>query len=308
MIYGYARISRPTQNIERQIRNITEYEPTAKIFRESYTGTTQVRPEWLKLIKRIKPDDTIIFDSVSRMSRNAEEGFTVKNSYTPGKTSVTVTKVWDDMGDRDGKRPEEITVLLLADGKPFGEAVTLNAENGWQYIWTELDEYTGGSKIVYTISESAVDGYVTVVEGDAAAGFVLTNTHEPETVEISVEKTWSDNNNSAGKRPASITVRLRADGADAGSATITEKDGWKYTFHDLPKYADGKLIVYTVTEDPVKDYTTVIDGYSIRNTYTPPSKGPDTGDPNRPWLYLLLLALSGTGIFVLFGLRKKKKA
>lgn len=76
MIYGYARISRPTQNIERQIRNIIEYEPTAKIFRESYTGTTQVRPEWLKLIKRIKPDDTIIFDSVSRMSRNAEEGFT----------------------------------------------------------------------------------------------------------------------------------------------------------------------------------------------------------------------------------------
>ena len=76
MIYGYARISRPTQNIERQIRNITEYEPTAKIFKEAYTGTTQARPEWLKLMKRIKQDDTIIFDSVSRMSRNAEEGFT----------------------------------------------------------------------------------------------------------------------------------------------------------------------------------------------------------------------------------------
>lgn len=75
MVYGYARISRPTQNIERQIRNITEYEPTAKIYREAYTGTTQARPEWLKLIKKIKPDDTIIFDSVSRMSRNAEEGF-----------------------------------------------------------------------------------------------------------------------------------------------------------------------------------------------------------------------------------------
>lgn len=76
MMYGYARISRPTQNIERQIRNITEYEPTVKIYREAYSGTTQARPEWLKLMKRIKPDDTIIFDSVSRMSRNAEEGFT----------------------------------------------------------------------------------------------------------------------------------------------------------------------------------------------------------------------------------------
>ena len=74
MIYGYARISRPTQNIERQIRNITEFEPTAKIITEAYTGTTQERPEWCRLLKRLKPNDTIIFDSVSRMSRNAEEG------------------------------------------------------------------------------------------------------------------------------------------------------------------------------------------------------------------------------------------
>jgi len=74
MIYGYARISRPTQNIERQIRNITEYEPKAKIITEAYTGTTQERPEWCRLLKKLKPDDTIIFDSVSRMSRNAEEG------------------------------------------------------------------------------------------------------------------------------------------------------------------------------------------------------------------------------------------
>ena len=74
MIYGYARISRPTQNIERQIRNISEYAPTAKIIAEAYTGTTQERPEWYRLLKRLKPNDTIIFDSVSRMSRNAEEG------------------------------------------------------------------------------------------------------------------------------------------------------------------------------------------------------------------------------------------
>ncbi len=75
MVYGYARISRPTQNIERQMRNIKDYNNTAIIIREAYTGTTQERPEWLKLLKHIKTDDTIIFDSVSRMSRNAEEGF-----------------------------------------------------------------------------------------------------------------------------------------------------------------------------------------------------------------------------------------
>lgn len=75
MIYGYCRISRSTQNIERQIRNILTYEPTANIIRETFTGTTQVRPQWQKLTNRLKAGDTVIFDSVSRMSRNAEEGF-----------------------------------------------------------------------------------------------------------------------------------------------------------------------------------------------------------------------------------------
>ena len=75
MIYGYARISRSTQSIDRQVRNIGEYERTAHIVKEAYTGTTQERPEWVKLRRKLKPGDTVIFDSVSRMSRNAEEGF-----------------------------------------------------------------------------------------------------------------------------------------------------------------------------------------------------------------------------------------
>lgn len=74
-IYGYARISRPTQNIERQIRNIESEFENAIIFKEAYTGTkTEGRTEWNKLLKKVKKGDTIIFDSVSRMSRNAEEG------------------------------------------------------------------------------------------------------------------------------------------------------------------------------------------------------------------------------------------
>ena len=74
-IYGYCRISTKQQSIERQIRNIkTEYN-TAVIVTEAYSGTTLNRPEWNKLYKKIKEGDTIIFDSVSRMSRNADEGF-----------------------------------------------------------------------------------------------------------------------------------------------------------------------------------------------------------------------------------------
>lgn len=75
MIYGYCRISTNKQNIERQIRNIERDYPNAKIIKEVYTGTKIDRIEFNKLLKVVKQGDTIVFDSVSRMSRNAEEGF-----------------------------------------------------------------------------------------------------------------------------------------------------------------------------------------------------------------------------------------
>ena len=73
--YGYARISTAKQNIERQTRNITGAFPSATIFQEKYTGTKMDRPEWRKLYRKLQTGDSVIFDPVSRMSRNAEEGF-----------------------------------------------------------------------------------------------------------------------------------------------------------------------------------------------------------------------------------------
>lgn len=73
-VYGYARISRPQQSIDRQIRNIRAAYPAAHVLQEAYTGTRMDRPEWIKLCKRVCAGDTIVFDSVSRMSRSADEG------------------------------------------------------------------------------------------------------------------------------------------------------------------------------------------------------------------------------------------
>lgn len=86
MEYGYARVSTQSQNIDRQIRNIKAAYPNAKIFQEVYTGTKMKGRDRLEhLTKIVKPADTIIFDSVSRMSRNAEEGFNLyENLYTRG--------------------------------------------------------------------------------------------------------------------------------------------------------------------------------------------------------------------------------
>ena len=75
--YGYCRISTRKQSMERQVRNILREYPQAHIIQEIYTGTSGKRPEFEKLLRRVRKEKNvrIIFDSVSRMSRNAEEGF-----------------------------------------------------------------------------------------------------------------------------------------------------------------------------------------------------------------------------------------
>ena len=87
-IYGYCRISTPKQSIDRQIRNIKQEFPDATIVQEAYTGTKLDRKEWSKLHNTVKSGDTIVFDSVSRMSR-AEEGFSIyKELYNRGVSLV----------------------------------------------------------------------------------------------------------------------------------------------------------------------------------------------------------------------------
>lgn len=75
MIYGYARISTPSQSIDRQIRNLTDFDKSIIIYKEAYTGTMQERPQWMKLLNKLRYGDTVVFDSVSRMSRNADDGY-----------------------------------------------------------------------------------------------------------------------------------------------------------------------------------------------------------------------------------------
>lgn len=76
-VYGYARVSTAKQSIERQIRNIQDDHPEAIIIQDAYTGTTMQRPNWERLHKRLNKGDMVIFDEVSRMSRDATEGFAV---------------------------------------------------------------------------------------------------------------------------------------------------------------------------------------------------------------------------------------
>ena len=199
------------------------------------------------------------------------DGSNITNSYTPGKTSATVTKIWNDAENQDGKRPESITVSLLADGKETGKTVTLSVENNWKQTISDLPEKADGKAIEYTWTEEALpEGYELTDNSKNGTVTTLTNTYAPETTSITVTKTWDDADNQDGKRPESIIVNLLANGEIVASQTVKadEAGNWTYTFKDLPKYANGKEITYTVTEEAVEGYETSVDGFNITNTYT----------------------------------------
>ncbi|WP_455363044.1 Cna B-type domain-containing protein [Vagococcus elongatus] len=198
------------------------------------------------------------------------DGTTIINSYTPEKTSVTVTKAWEDGNNQDGLRPESIQVQLYADRIVVGEPMTLTESTDWTYTWTDLDQKASGEDVMYTVKEmTEVKGYTSVVDDTNKGNIIITNSHSPEVTTIKGTKVWDDKNNQDGKRPESITVNLLANGQVVESKEVTETDGWAYEFTDVPQYQDGEAIRYTVTEDEVSDYTTTIDGTTITNSYTP---------------------------------------
>lgn len=90
--YGYARISTPRQSIDRQIRNLKAACPSALIVTETYTGTKLDRKEWQKLMRTVRTGDVILFDSVSRMSRDAAEGFQIYEQLFRAGVSLVFLK------------------------------------------------------------------------------------------------------------------------------------------------------------------------------------------------------------------------
>src|SRR5699024_1686909 len=115
-----------------------------------------------------------------------------------------------DADNQDGKRPESITVRLLADGEEV-ESVDVTAETDWAFTFTDLPKFKNGTEINYTVQEDGVKDYSTAVDG-----FNITNSYTPKQTSVNVVKAWEDANNQDGIRPDSITVKLLADGEATG--------------------------------------------------------------------------------------------
>lgn len=201
---------------------------------------------------------------------NKGNAWTITNTHKTSKTSVSGTKAWNDDENRDGIRPDSVTVRLYANNKEVAHK-SVNAQSGWKYEFTDLDEFKAGQKIIYTVSEDAVEGYTTSYDK-----FNLFNTHDINKLSVSVRKAWDDNENQDGIRPESVTVRLYKNGtATDKTLTLSDKNGWQASFTDLFEKENGVNIDYTVQEENVPSgYTASVKKddngiFVITNSHTP---------------------------------------
>lgn len=187
--------------------------------------------------------------------------------------SIKVKKNWDDDNNRDGKRVDEVTLRLYANGKRTDNTVRLNKDNKWsgEFNVTYLDE--NSKPIQYSISEDEVEGYNLRVnkidETKVGINYDVSNVHIPEKINFKGNKKWLDDNDKV--RPKEIKVDLYANDKLFKTQNIRGSgDNWAYEFRDLFKYENGKVINYKVKEQVTdKAYYSEVKGDLIENHYYP---------------------------------------
>jgi hypothetical protein len=182
------------------------------------------------------------------------------NCYDQFQTSAEAKLTWDDLDNKYGLRPGNITITLFANGVSTGKTAALNAAGNWKATFADLPEYSAtGKKVVYTVSASA-DSYTSVVNGlNITMLLDLSDRKMDQTVTV----VWNDQDNAEGKRPEQVTVQLYADGVLMAGKTLVIKasDGWTATFKDLPEYNSQTRVpyVYTLGVLPIAHYSASYD-------------------------------------------------
>ena len=222
-----------------------------------------------------------------KQTSEVKDGVTVITN-TQDKTSITITKVWDDNSDQDGYRPTADAFKAYI-GLFVGETEVTTAEptvtgkendtNAFTITYDNLPKFAAdGSEIQYTVKEKSVpEHYELDGSNTAANGETITNKHTPDTTEISVTKEWDDNNNQDGFRPTAdeyktyLTISSNPEVTITAEATVTvdPANANKYiiTYTGLQKKANKQDIVYTVTED-LDALNTAITEKGAENGYT----------------------------------------
>ena len=197
---------------------------------------------------------------------------------------LTVIKNWNDDGNRDGLRPESVTMEILANGEKTGMTAELNKANDWTYTFTAPVTDVNGEAIVYTCDEETLklgDGYVASYDTKENGNIVVTNTHDPAKKNVSVEKIWIDGNNQK-LRPAEISVQLMANGEKCGEPVIlNEANKWSYKWEGLFEFENGQPITYSVVESAVKGYTPSVTEITDNSGTASDNDSAQTGDKSN---------------------------
>ena len=199
--------------------------------------------------------------------------------------------------------PQEVKALLPTDKSDLVDGTKATPT---QPVKTEVETSDGSwSFQSYDKNEATING--------ADVHFVGTWTFAADSTTLTGTVIWIDNDNAAGRRPQSVLVHLLADGQDTGiSVTVDEAMGWKYSFENLPRFKDGKEIVYSVREDEVEGYSNQAEGMDVTNRLLVDAQVkeigkkrilPKTGQDTSIWMLILgFLTLGGV-----VGLTKRQR-
>ena len=188
--------------------------------------------------------------------RDNDYEFTIVNKHETEKISHTPKIVWNDDNNRDGIRPESLTVRITANGSPTDITADVDEGCGWQHTFGDLDTNISGSPVNYAFQViQSVPGYTYEFSEDK---WTITYTHLSDTVTCTGELKWDDNNNNDGLRPENVTFELYRNGEPTGDRKTVSEDGEKAVWTDLDRRENGDEISYTVrqVESLEPDYST----------------------------------------------------
>ena len=306
------------------------YDATTGMFLLNLPDDLDTHRSYMLKFNTIIMDKTLelITNSITFKGNNVEEDATSKEivvKVTSGESGITgevgsvkILKLYK----LTNEPLEGVTFQLLNKNKQVMSSA------GWAVTNSEgIAEFKDSVKLdtTYYIQEvRTLTGYIyddtmyefKVESSDADKTFEITLTNTPETTKVEGSKTWDDADNQDGVRPESITVNLMANGKKVDTVTVTAKEGWKYSFENLPKFEAGKEIKYTISEDAVEGYETKVDGFNLTNVHKPsepnkpnkPRRGGSarTGDNSNVLLWIVIMTLSIATIGGLILYRKRR--
>ena len=245
------------------------------------------------------------YDKNEATINGADAKFVGTWTFVAKSSPVPTYKVTHEFvsGSASKELPQEVKSLLPADKPDLADGTKAIPT---QLVKTEVKTADGTWTFKsYDKNEETING--------ADVHFVGTWTFAADSTTLTGSVIWIDNDNGAGRRPQSVLVHLLADGQDTGiSVTVDEAMGWKYSFENLPRFKDGKEIVYSVREDEVEGYSNQAEGMNVTNRLLVDAQVkeigkkrilPKTGQDASIWMLILgFLTLGGA-----VGLTKRQR-